>query len=346
MNLRSITAIRPVFRGKSESEVDRTGGVSSKSDIVARAIPDLGSGFKKILVTTDFSTASRASFKTALDIAGLFGAKLYVLHVFEYAAQVALPDGTQLIDLQELLQDARNALKDLQKQACDAGLQCEVDIRDGVATEAIQDFITTEGIDLTIVYAATNNMGETSWVVRKDSPIKTIADLRGKKIGYIGPQSATEVASHLIMQRHGLLASVTFVPTGAQGGAETALDSGAVDTIPLSDPVLTQTANKYRVLFRVTQELPNFTNGVGVVKTAYAKANPTFTFKAGLVEGRAIDVKSIQELASLPAREEILAKVLFLIQASAQRLVTTLGGVGRNLAVVVDQAVKENKFSQ
>src|SRR5271170_69684 len=80
--------------------------------------------------------------------------------------------------------------------------------------------------------------------------------------------------------------------------------------------------------------------------TVYAKANPTFTFKAGMVEGRAIDVRSIQELAALPAREEILAKVLFLIQASAQRLVTTLGGVGRNLAVVVDQAVKENKFSQ
>ena len=80
--------------------------------------------------------------------------------------------------------------------------------------------------------------------------------------------------------------------------------------------------------------------------TGYAKTNPAFTFKAGLVEGRVIDVKSIQELASLPAREEILAKVLFLIQASAQRLVTSLGGVGRNLAVVVDQAVKENKFSQ
>ena len=78
--------------------------------------------------------------------------------------------------------------------------------------------------------------------------------------------------------------------------------------------------------------------------TVYAKANPTFTFKAGLVEGRAIDVKSIQELAALPGREQILAKVLFLIQASAQRLVTSLAGVGRNLAVVVDQGVKENKF--
>jgi large subunit ribosomal protein L10 len=80
--------------------------------------------------------------------------------------------------------------------------------------------------------------------------------------------------------------------------------------------------------------------------TAYAKVNPAFTFKAGMVEGRVIDIKSIQELAALPAREQILAKVLFLIQASAQRLVSTLGGVGRNLAVVVDQAVKENKFSQ
>ncbi len=80
--------------------------------------------------------------------------------------------------------------------------------------------------------------------------------------------------------------------------------------------------------------------------TAYAKSVPAFTFKAGMVEGRVIDIKAIHDLASMPPREVILAKVLFLIQASAQRLVTAVGGVGRNLAVVVDQAVKENKFSQ
>lgn len=80
--------------------------------------------------------------------------------------------------------------------------------------------------------------------------------------------------------------------------------------------------------------------------TTYAKTNPAFTFKAGMVEGRVIDVGSIQELATMPSREEILAKVLFLIQAPAQRLVTALSGVGRNLAVVVHQGVKENKFSQ
>ena len=79
--------------------------------------------------------------------------------------------------------------------------------------------------------------------------------------------------------------------------------------------------------------------------TAYAKANPTFTFKAGMVEGRAIDIGAIQELASLPSREEMFGKLLYVIQAPAQRLVSVLSGVGRNLAVVVDQGCKENKFS-
>lgn len=80
--------------------------------------------------------------------------------------------------------------------------------------------------------------------------------------------------------------------------------------------------------------------------TSYAKTNPSFTFKAGMVEGRVVEVASIQDLASLPSRDEVLAKVLFLIQASAQRLVTAIGGVGRNLAVVVDQGVQQSKFSE
>lgn len=80
--------------------------------------------------------------------------------------------------------------------------------------------------------------------------------------------------------------------------------------------------------------------------TAYAKTNPAFTFKAGMVEGRVIEVKSIQDLATMPSREEILAKVLFLIQASARQLVTAISGVGRQLAMVVDQAVQQNKFSE
>ncbi|MBI1894933.1 MAG: 50S ribosomal protein L10 [Acidobacteria bacterium] len=80
--------------------------------------------------------------------------------------------------------------------------------------------------------------------------------------------------------------------------------------------------------------------------TNYAKSNPAFTFKAGFVEGRAVEIGNIRELATLPSREELLAKVLFLIQSPAQRLVTAISGVGRNLAVVVDQGVQENKFQE
>ena len=78
--------------------------------------------------------------------------------------------------------------------------------------------------------------------------------------------------------------------------------------------------------------------------TAYAKANPSFTFKAGLVEGRAIDIKQIGDLATMPAKEQIYAKLLYLIQAPAQRLAMTINAAGRSLAVAIDQGVKENKF--
>jgi len=80
--------------------------------------------------------------------------------------------------------------------------------------------------------------------------------------------------------------------------------------------------------------------------TAYAKSNPAFTFKSGFVEGRAIDIKSVQDLANMPSKEELIAKVMFLINSGAQRLAISLNGVARNLAVALNEAVKESKFPQ
>ena len=76
----------------------------------------------------------------------------------------------------------------------------------------------------------------------------------------------------------------------------------------------------------------------------YAKDNPDLTFKAGVVEGRVVSIKEIESLATMPSKEEIYAKLLFLVNAPAQRLVTAMNAVGRNLAVVVNQGVKEQKF--
>jgi large subunit ribosomal protein L10 len=78
----------------------------------------------------------------------------------------------------------------------------------------------------------------------------------------------------------------------------------------------------------------------------YAKDTPEFTFKAGVVEGRVVTIKEIEALATMPSKDELMAKLLFLINDPAQRLVTAMNAVGRNLAVVVDQGVQQKKFKE
>ena len=80
--------------------------------------------------------------------------------------------------------------------------------------------------------------------------------------------------------------------------------------------------------------------------TAYAKANPLFTFKAGIVEGRVINLADIGNIAAMPSKEELIAKLLFLVNSPAQRLAVALNGVARNLAVVMKQAVEQKKFHE
>ena len=77
----------------------------------------------------------------------------------------------------------------------------------------------------------------------------------------------------------------------------------------------------------------------------YAKDNPEFTFKTGVVEGRVISIKEIESLATMPSKEEIYSKLLFLISAPAQRLVTVMNAIGRDLAVVINQGVEKEKFT-
>jgi len=77
----------------------------------------------------------------------------------------------------------------------------------------------------------------------------------------------------------------------------------------------------------------------------YAKDNPEITFKAVVLDGQVLPAKQIEALATMPSREEVMSKLLFLINAPAQRLATAVNAVGRNLAVVLDQAAKQKKFA-
>jgi large subunit ribosomal protein L10 len=80
------------------------------------------------------------------------------------------------------------------------------------------------------------------------------------------------------------------------------------------------------------------------ILTKVAKEVPAFQFRAGFVEGRVISIQEITQLSLLPSKEELISKVMFLLNAPAQRIATALAAVPRNLAVVTSEAVKAGKF--
>jgi large subunit ribosomal protein L10 len=79
--------------------------------------------------------------------------------------------------------------------------------------------------------------------------------------------------------------------------------------------------------------------------STWVKDNSEFTFKLAIVDGKVLSVQEIGELATMPGKEEIFAKLLFLINAPAQRLATVINATGRDLAVVINQGVEKEKFS-
>jgi len=80
------------------------------------------------------------------------------------------------------------------------------------------------------------------------------------------------------------------------------------------------------------------------VLTKVAKDVPAFQFRAGWVEGRVVSIQEIGQLAQLPSKDELISKIMFLLNAPSRRLATALAAVPRNLAVVTSEAVKANKF--
>src|ERR1700674_1947813 len=78
--------------------------------------------------------------------------------------------------------------------------------------------------------------------------------------------------------------------------------------------------------------------------TKVAKDVPAFQFKSGVVEGRVVSIAEIQQLANLPSKDELISKIMFLLNAPAQRIAMVLNALPRNVAVTVNEAIKANKF--
>ncbi len=79
--------------------------------------------------------------------------------------------------------------------------------------------------------------------------------------------------------------------------------------------------------------------------STWVKDNAEFTFKLAIVDGQLLSVEEIGALATMPGKEELFSKLLFLINSPAQRLATVINATGRDLAIVINQAVEQEKFT-
>jgi NitT/TauT family transport system substrate-binding protein len=143
-----------------------------------------------------------------------------------------------------------------------------------------------EGYKLKIVYSAVNNIANTCWNVRADSPIKTLADLRGRKVGYDSPQGSTEMIIRMILRQAKLDKDVQLVLTGGSAAGITALEAGAIDAAPRPN---LYPPPKLRVLFEATQYIPNLVWTVGVTTDDFAKAHPDTLRKLIAARREAVD---------------------------------------------------------
>jgi large subunit ribosomal protein L10 len=80
--------------------------------------------------------------------------------------------------------------------------------------------------------------------------------------------------------------------------------------------------------------------------TSYAKENPALVFKTGVVQGRVVSMADLASIASLPSREVLFSRVLFLVNSPAQRVASSLAGLARNLVYVIQQGLREKKFKE
>src|SRR5271168_1477971 len=79
--------------------------------------------------------------------------------------------------------------------------------------------------------------------------------------------------------------------------------------------------------------------------STWMQENAEFTFKLGIVDEQVNTVEEVKQLATMPSKEAIFSKLLFLINAPAQRLATVINATGRDIAVVINQAVEQEKFT-
>lgn len=123
-------------------------------------------------------------------------------------------------------------------------------------------------------------------------------------------------------------------------GSEYIVIKNTLALIAVKDTPLTKLTGQFSGMTAVAY---NRTDAVALAKvlTKFAKEVPTVQFKGAMLAGEVLPASEIQTIANLPSREELLGKLLYLMQHPIRGLAVVLNGTIRNFAVVLDQIAKQ-----
>jgi NitT/TauT family transport system substrate-binding protein len=134
-----------------------------------------------------------------------------------------------------------------------------------------------QGADIKIVSDNVLTIAEFAWMVKKDSPIKTLKDLKGKKIGYTNPRSTSQALAVLLLEKAGYKPEdAELVKTGGFGPMLAALELDQIDVAAVTEPLWSKVKDKYRVLVTGAEALPPLDNVVGMTTGEAAKTRGDF----------------------------------------------------------------------
>ena len=161
------------------------------------------------------------------------------------------------------------------------------------------------GADLKIISHNVYTVAEFYWLTKPDSAIRSLKDLKGKRIGFTNPQSTSQALDYLLLESAGLKESdVQLIKTGGFGAGLTALAHDGIDIMPVADPLWTLNQGRFRAVFWAPEVLPPLCNVVGVTTGKAAKETPDLI--RAIVNGRRKAVEFMS--TNLDESAQIIAK--------------------------------------
>jgi NitT/TauT family transport system substrate-binding protein len=191
------------------------------------------------------------------------------------------------------------------------------------AESALASVITASksGADVRIVSENVDTIANFVWATMPASAIKSLSDIKGRRLTFTTPQSTTEVTNHLLVARLGLHNDdVKYVATGPYGAALTALQTGGADVALLAEPIFTLNKGKYQALAWARDTLPPLVSTVGVVPADFASKHPEVIRGILLARRRAVEFMKTNRQESA----EIIGRIYKLDAAVVQTVLTGL----------------------